>query len=266
MISVILFLALLFFKHISNDYIITIFVIAEIFAVILYIVTSTKYRTLYKQTVISNLVKAYCSDLKYDHSSGVSSLEYSRANYREHYDRFNSEDLILGTIDDEFYIKMSEVKTEIEETTTDSDGNTRTYYVTVFHGIFGYVDFNDKLLPYFEVSSNKYFGKYNNKRIEIDSAEFEKNYDLYTEDKIRTMEIFTSDLIEKFNNFNRNINTPIQIKTRNGILYFRLRMNNSFEAPRFGQALDYDSMYHNFELIDEPLQIFAKIFENAKDV
>lgn len=265
-IFVILFLALLFFKHISNYYIITIFAIAEIFAVILYIVISTKYRTLYKQTVISNLVKAYCSDLQFDSKRGVSSFEYNRADFRDYYDRFHSEDLIYGNIDDEFYIKMSEVKTEKKETTTDSNGKKKTYYVTIFQGIYGFIDIKSKIIPYFEISSNRFFSKYDKLRIEVDSAEFEKNYDLYAEDKIRTMEIFTADLIEDFNKFKQNLKIPIQVKIKNGTLYFRLRMNNSFEAPILGKAFDFDSMYHNFKLIDEPLKLFSRIFENAKDV
>lgn len=232
----------------------------------IYIMSSTQYRSIYKKTVIANLVKQYCSTLQFENKMGVSPREYDRANYREYYDRFHSEDLIYGNIDDEFYIRMSEVKAEREEVTTDSEGHTQTHYVTVFQGLFGFIDVNDKFLPQFEVSSNKFFGKYSKSRIEVDSAEFEKSYDLYTEDKIRTMEIFTADLIEKFIEFKQNLNNPIQIKIVNGILFFRVRMNNSFEAPTFGKALDFNSMYHNFKLIDEPIKLLSGIFKNAKDI
>lgn len=239
------------------------FVIVEIFAISVYIISSTKYRRLYKQTVIANLVKAYDTGLNYTSNYGVSRSEYLRAEFKEYFDTFHSEDLIQGSVDNEFTIKMSEVKTEREETTTDSNGNTQTNYVTVFQGIYGYIDVKNINLPYFEVCSNKFFGKYNKSRIEVDSAEFEKYYDLYAIDKIRTMEVFTSDLIEKFNDFRNSLNTPIQIKVQNGTLFFRLKMKDSFEAPSFGKALDFDSLHHNFDLINEPLTLFSKIFENA---
>lgn len=241
------------------------FAIAEIFAVVIYILTSTKYRSIYKQTVIANMVRAYDPELNFEHKYGVTEAQYNKAGFREYHDRFRSEDLIFGRIDDEYDIRMSEVKTEREERTTDSEGHTQTTYVTVFQGIYGYIDVKDKFLPYFEVCSNKFFGKYDKARIEVDSAEFEKYYDLYAEDKIRTMEVFTSDLIEKFNIFKDKLNTPIQIKVKNGTLFFRLKMNNSFEAPTFGKALDFKAMSHNFDLMNEPLSLFSKIFENAKD-
>lgn len=266
-IFVVLIILFISMKYIDMSFgFLAFFAIIEICIVTTYIIFSSKYRALFKQTVIANLVKAYDSGLDFNGKYGVSEAEYNRAGYREYYDIFHSEDLISGSIDNEFYIKMSEVKTEREETTTDSEGNTTTHYVTVFRGLYGYIDVKDKFLPYFEVCSNKFFGKYNKTRIEIDSAEFEKYYDLYTEDKIRTMEVFTSELIEKFNDFKNSLTSPIQVKVQNGTLYFRLRMKDSFEAPTFGKALDYQILYHNFMLIDEPIKLFTKIFENAKDV
>lgn len=252
-------------RNMLNGTVLSFFVVVEFLAVAVYIVTSTKYRALYKQTVIANMVRAYDPELNFDHKYGVTEAQYNRAGFREYHDRFRSEDLIFGRIDDEYDIRMSEVKTEREETSTDSEGHTQTNYVTVFQGIYGYIDVKDKFLPYFEVSSNRFFGKYDKGRIEVDSAEFEKYYDLYAEDKIRTMEVFTSDLIEKFNGFKDKLNTPIQIKVKNGTLFFRLKMNNSFEAPTFGKALDYTAMSHNFDLLNEPLSLFSKIFDNAKN-
>ena len=236
----------------------------DFISLIVFLLSIGKYNQLYKENIIVSLVKAYSPGLGFNRKSGVSSYEYNKANFKEYYDVFHSEDLIHGTIDDEFTIKMSEVKTEKKETTVDSQGHTQTHYVTVFRGIYGFIDVNDKFLPPFEVCSNKFFGKYNKSRIEVDSAEFEKYYDLYTIEKVRTMEVFTADLIEKFNRFKNELKTPIQIKVQGGTLYFRLKMNDSFEASIFRESLDFKNLYHTFQLIDEPMSIFGQIFENAK--
>ena len=61
----------------------------------------------------------------------------------------------------------------------------------------------------------------------MDSAEFENNYDIFSKDKIKALEIFTSVIIDEINNFRINFGKPIQIRIKNGKLYFNayLRRN-----------------------------------------
>ena len=256
---VILFFGMSAFKRSDSIPVFTfIMVSSTVIVVVLSLITSAKYRSLYKQSVINTLVKSYSPDLYFEQNAGISMMEYDRANYREFYDSFRSEDLIQGRIDNEFSIKMSEVHTEKTEYTTDSEGRTQTEHVTVFHGIFGFVLLQDRLFPNFDISTNSFFSKYAKSRVEVDSSNFEKYYDLYAEDKVRTMEIFTSDLIEEFNHVKDELKNPIQVK----VDFFRMNMSNAFEAPTFGKALDFDIIYRNFKLIDMPARIVSKILEN----
>ena len=250
----------------NNKAIVIAYVIIAIIVLFMYIISSGKYSSLYKETVINSLVKAYSEELSYNSRYGVSRMEYDASRFPGYYDRFHSEDLIQGNIDNEFSIKMSEIHLEKEETERDSDGNLKTSYTTVFRGLYGFVNITSLMMPYFYVSSNRIFGKYNSNRIEVDSAEFEKYYDLYTDDKIRTMEVFTSDLIEEFNKLKENLKHSVEVKVHNGRLFFRISMNDSFEAPKFKKSLDFDLMYNNFKIIDNPIRLISKIIENAKYV
>ena len=59
-----------------------------------------------------------------------------------------------------------------------------------------------------------------------------------TDDKVRTMEIFTSDLIEKYIDI-MNINKYLfEVKIENDMLYFRYKCGDVFEAPAFGMGLN----------------------------
>ena len=269
--AIMIILTIMIFNYWSNFkinmYLFVIFLLADLFCLFTYILVSAKYKNLYKQTVISQLVKGYSPNLNYNGNLGVSSLDYRNANYNETYNKFYSEDLIEGYLDEKYHIKMSEVVVEQEETRRDSEGNKETTSSIVFSGWFGYVDIPDKLFPYFEVSTNNIFNKYNGSRIEVDSAEFEKYFDLYTVDKIRTMQIFTADLIEEFNKAREDLKKSVQVKVIGQRLFFRFAgEKNSFEAPNYKKVLDFDEMYYNFKLIDRPIKLISKILENSDEV
>lgn len=225
---------------------------------------SGKYRSLYKQTVISNLVEAYSTKLRYDRKVGVLEHEYRSAGFNEIYNKFYSEDLIQCIIDEKFGIRMSDVIIEREDYEPDSNGRMQKRSAVVFRGLFGVIKPLEVLLPYFEVAKNSYINKYSGKRIEVDSLEFENHYDLYTDDKIRTMEVFTSDVIDEFNNIREEFKHSIQVKSKNSMLYFRISLPDSFEAPNISGTLDFDLMYKNFKKIDMPISLASKIIENAE--
>lgn len=225
-----------------------------------------KYRQMYKINIIQNLVKSYSEGLNYNSKYGVSISDYVSSNFPGYFNKFHSEDLIQGNIDNEFNIKMSEIKLEKEETTIDGDGNTTTNSVIVFRGIYGFVDIRDKMPPYFYVSNDKKMNKYNDFRIEVDSAEFEKYYDLYSEDKIRTMQVFTAELIEEFNRAREELKATMELKSERGRIYFRIPMKDLFEAPDFSKTLDFNKMYNNFKVIDSPIRLISKLIENVNEV
>ena len=259
-------LFVLFFKNILyNKWILLIYILTVFFEFFLLALTGIKYKKIYKLSVIQKLVKSYSENFRYNSAYGVSKFEYNASNFPGYYDTFHSEDLIEGNIDNEFNIKMSEIHLEKRETEVDDDGNVSTHYVTVFRGVYGFVN-TDIIFPSFYVSSNRILNKYNNSRIEVDSAEFEKYYDLYTNDKIRTMEIFTADLIEEFNKLKENLKQTIEIRVNSGRIFFRFSMNNSFEAPDFKKSLDFNLMYNNFKIIDNPIRLISKIIENGKTI
>ena len=159
---------------------------------------------------------------------------------------------------------MSEVRVEKENYERDSSGNLQKRRVVVFRGLFGTIRSSKVLLPYFEVGKNSHINKFSGKRIEVDSLEFENHYDLYTDDKVRTMEVFTADVIDEFNKIREEFKQSIQMKSKNSILYFRISMPNSFEAPNITGTLDFDLMYKNFKKIDMPISLASRIVENAE--
>lgn len=231
----------------------------------LYVRTSSTYRKAFKELVIQRIIYLYNPELEFDAKKGVSKMEYIESFFDGHFDRFHSEDFIQGKILDEYDFKMSQVKTEVEKVETDSDGNTHIETHTLFSGLFGIVEIKDSMIMKMDITSNNFLNKYHQNRIEVDSSEFEKNYDMFSTDKVRSMEIFTSDIIEEFNKFEEDTGYVMQIKVVPNRLYFRIACGDAFEAPALKGALSYDYLYKNFRMIDFPIHIISRIVENALD-
>lgn len=231
----------------------------------LYIKTSSAYRKAFKELVIKRIVYLYNPELYFDAKKGVSKMEYVESFFDGHFDRFYSEDFIQGQILDKFDFKMSQVRTEVEQVETDSNGNTHIETHTLFSGLFGIVEIQDSMIMKMDITSNNFLNKYHKDRIEVDSSEFEEKYDMFSTDKVQAMEIFTSDIIEEFNKFEEDAGYVMQIKVVPNRLYFRIACGDAFEAPALKGALSYDYLYKNFRMIDFPIHIITRIIENALD-
>ena len=162
---------------------------------------------------------------------------------------------------------MAQVRTKKIEIVRDDRGK----YIgkeehIVFDGLYGMVDLNGINLSEINVATNTIISKYKNSRIEMDSAEFENNYDIFSKDKIKALEIFTSEIIDEINNFKTNIGKPIQIRIKNGKLFFNVYLGEILEPPTFKNIMDYDILYKYFKIIDQPINLISEILKNIDEI
>ena len=240
------------------------FIIIFLFIGILVAISSGKrsqYNAMFKEKVIKTFVREYSDQLEYRQNSGVTPIVYAQGEF-ESFDRYSAEDGIRGTLGDYYTINMSEVHTERES--TDEDG--RKTYSTVFRGLFAQVEF-DKLVPStikIRRNRNKLFGN-SNSRIEMDSGEFEKIYDIYAQDKIIAMQLFTADIIQMFIDFKERNKIVPELTIKGNRLYIRFQTGDIFEAKVLKKALDYDTLYKYYDTIEFTIGITQKLLKNISE-
>jgi len=167
-----------------------ILIIGIMLVVIISVTNKGKYTNMFKQRVIEPFVRNIDENLSYNANRGIASVLYRQGEF-EFFDRYSSEDAIEGILDGKYAVKMAEVHTE--DVSTDSEGHTHTY--TLFHGIFGNVECAKNIGTELKIHTDKgvlgniFKGK---TRIEMDSSEFEKKFDVYAENQIVAMQILTS--------------------------------------------------------------------------
>lgn len=222
------------------------------------------YKKIYKEKVIKTFVNSYSDKLNYYPKGGVSQSVYNRAKFDRWYDRYYSEDLIEGNIMDKYKISMSEVHTQRKEETTDSDGNTHTHYVTLFRGLFASIELDALTGVEFMIKTNTFLSDRitNSKKLNMDSGEFEKIFDVITLDKISTLRILTADVMQLLIDFKQKHKVAPEIVLNSRGLFIRFALGRVFEPNLIKADIEYDNLKKTYDLINFTLDLTKRFSEN----
>jgi len=227
-------------------------------------VQSSRKNIIYKDVVISSLIRNYDNHLYYQKEGGISSVEYRLGQFEQSFDRFHSEDSILGVLDGIIPIKMSDVCTE--DVSTDSDGNTTT--TTIFSGLFAIANLpkntNLSLLVHADAGV---FGKIfkSKSQIDMDSSEFEKIFDVKSSDKIKAMQILTADVMADLIDFKNKYKKRFELTIQDSKLYLRFHSGDIFEKGAFKKELDYSILKNYYNYLDFSCQVTKKIYNIIRE-
>ena len=186
------------------------------------------YKLEFKQVIIKKLIDNFYDNLEYYPLKEMPERIYEKPNYNEYYNEYHSEDYFEGQIKNKYYIDMAEVFTEHVETHTDSEGNTHTTRTTIFHGLFAKVTSEKSITSELRIVQDK-IGKYNKNRLNMDSSEFEKYFDVITDNKIIAMQLLTADVMEEMIEFENKTNMKYDIVVKENEIYLRFHCGDMFE-------------------------------------
>lgn len=186
------------------------------------------YKLEFKQLIIKKLIDNFYDNLEYYPLKEMPERIYEKPNYNEYYNEYYSEDYFEGQIKNKYYIDMAEVFTEHVETHTDSEGNTHTTRTTIFHGLFAKVTSEKSITSELRIVQDK-IGKYNKNRLNMDSSEFEKYFDVITDNKIIAMQLLTADVMEEMIEFENKTNMKYDIVVKENEIYLRFHCGDMFE-------------------------------------
>ena len=134
-------------------------------------------------------------------------------------------------------VKASSI--HLEDVRTDNDGNT--YTVTIFRGLFCYLDLGYDIGTKICIADDAFrFGKMGcAEKVRMDSKKFEKCFDIYTNDKIKAMQLLTADVMEKLADLFNNSDDGFDIIIDGSKMYIRVSLNNYMFAINYlGELFD----------------------------
>ena len=207
------------------------------------------YREIYKNKVIPKLVENFYEKTEYFPNKGMPRQIYHEGKY-EAYDNYYSDDYMETTIDGKYLMDMAEVHTEEEHTSTDSKGNETTTTITLFHGIFAKIMLDKSIGCTLRICRGSNWDK-SKERLQMDSDEFEKKFNVYTTDKIVGMQILTPDIMEALLAFEKKSPYAFDIYIRANDLYLRFHCGTMFEASFLKQGtIDEKSLKYYYDVLD----------------
>jgi len=227
---------------------------------------SKKYKHVFKSKVMTELVKYYDPNLTFNEIGLIPQSLYKEAEF-ERYDIYTANDLISGKIDNTIEVKLGDVHTS--DQSSDSNGATTT--TTVFQGLFSAALLNKDLNSTIKIRSDKGFlGKLlpNKKLLQMDSQEFEKNFDIYADDKILAMRLLTSDILDYMLTFKKENKIKFEMTLKKEKLFIRIHCSDMFEATTTKDSLDYDTLYKYYKFLHFICELNRKIYHtlNEKDL
>lgn len=196
-----------------------------------------QFNNRYKDIVIEKLISNFYNNLEYFPNKEMPRYIYEQPNY-EDFNKYYSDDYFEAQINNKHSIQMAEVLTQKETTYKDSEGNTHTETVTRFHGLFAKIVIDKSINSQLRIMPNGTM-LFDKKRLNMDSSEFEKHFDIKASNQIIAMQLLTADIMQDLLEFKYKTNMVYDIYINNNELYLRFHSGKMFEATNIKDyALD----------------------------
>ena len=207
----------------------------------------SKYNDVFKEKVIDGLFNNFFDAVDYIPKKEMPESIYDEGNY-EKYDRYSSEDYVDAKLDGKYIVKMADVTTEERREETDSKGNTRTYYVTKFSGLFAKIYLDKIMKDSLQIQGNTLLKK---SRVEMDDSDFEKYFDVTSADKIAAMQILTHDVMQMLVDYRTRLKCHFDIYIKGRAMYIRVHTGDLFEAKINNKTvLDEKTLREYYDVVD----------------
>lgn len=221
------------------------------------------YPEVFKEKVIGPIIENTFGGSKYNAKMGLEAHEYRKAGYKEYFDRYSSDDLIIAPLNvkDEVVtsIKFAEVHTQKES--TDSDGNKRL--VTVFHGLAGSFLISKSTGKNIYIRANGRVSKWNKNKVNMDMSEFEKVFDVESDDPILAMRILTADVMTDMIDLYQKYKYKFEINILDDTVYMRLKTGAMFEPNTFKSSMEYKTIERYYIVLKALTSIASKIYDTV---
>lgn len=224
-----------------------------------------KYVSAYKENIISNYIKLVSNQLNYKIDK-VESLknrnDYIEANFDgRKFNRCDVDDYIEGNIDGNSFVKMCDI--HIQNVT--GSGKSRNVE-EIFEGIFANIQSNRDIGAYIKITKDKLKITSGKDKVEMDSQEFEKNFDVYSENKILAMRILTADIMECLTDFYNKYKLNYEIVLKGSNIYLRFFTGPMFEPRIFGNSMDKELLFTYYCIMKFIVEITQKVNKVMQEI
>ena len=101
-----------------------------------------------------------------------------------------------------------------------------------------------------------------NEKLEMDSSEFEKKFNVYTSNQITAMQLLTPDIMEELLSFAQNAEEDFDIYIENNNLYLRFHCGTLFEPGSLKKgAIDEKTLKRYYDILEFTNHLSKRIIQ-----
>jgi len=200
-----------------------------------------EYVHTYKSRVTDAILQQVDPNLHYSMARGISRDAFTQSELYQRPDRYKTEDLVSGKMG-ATQVCFAEVKAEERRETTDSKGDRKVSYHTIFNGVLFQADFNKEFSGRTFVMpdrAEKTFGRLGRKLQKLggqrktslalmDSPEFEERFAVYTSDEVECRYLLSPALMERILALNLG---EIRLGFKDSLLWIAVPLSRSYLEP-----------------------------------
>ena len=222
------------------------------------------YTSLFKDQVIEKLVEFVGETLHYNKMGMINEYEYRKsALFPQKVDRYRGDDLVTGDVDG-VAVRFSEIHSEIKK-----KGNKgKSYWKTIFRGLFFVADFNKDFKGKTIVvpdKSEKFLGSFSHffqsfssrgELIKMDNPEFEKEFVVYSDDQIEARYILSHSLMNAILEYKKLVGKNLHISFSGSNIYIAIGFKEKlFEPKIYKKVTSFDEVRFYFEVLSITAEI-----------
>lgn len=208
----------------------------------------------YKASIISSLVKNYDKNLTFSIQGGIPRAYYNKADFRD-YTEYHASDYIHGTLSNNIEFQMCDLHTIYVY----KNENGQLRRITTFKGLFSAIDLTSFIPGTVKISPDTFVEENDPTQINMDSREFEKYFNVYSEDKLLAMQVVTSELMDFLLTSRKESNIKAEITIKRNCLFVRIKCSNMFEGSMFKNPLDFNTLHKYYRHINFVLELNSKL-------
>lgn len=226
-----------------------------------------EYRKSFKENVIKNLLDTLKPHFIYK-PDGVEYDYYLKANFNMGKKEYDSKR--CDTIDIKDYISgiMYNNKIEMSNISFQDKSNSKypedVQYETIFSMIIATIHMNKNVDEEIRISKNKVILK-NKNNVLMDSTEFERYFDVYSSNKILTMQFLTTDVLSLITDFYQKYKINMEIVIREDKIYIGFDTGVVFEPHIFQKSIDIKTLWIYYSILNFTIQLSGELSKISND-
>ena len=228
--------------------------------VTLYVNNKIKFKYAFKKLIMPASIRYIEPKLQYypDGSEDMITKYNSIFPDDEDYNGIESTDYIYG--------KMNNIPLEIcKISLVNYSEKTGENINTIQTLLFTHNKINFSIPNILKITPNNLFYSYNKNRVEMDSKEFEKYFDIFSNSEILAMQILTHDVMEELIYFHLKFDCNFEIIIENNDIFITFKTGDIFNPKIFTNVTDSDFLWTYYTILNFITNLCVKINKSLEE-